>query len=167
MIELVHIGHSRKARGIEGGFRVQVEDAYLEDLQKARALFISIDGSKVPFILKSVDDSRSLVVKVEEIDNPEDAQPLLGQEIFLHLDEVSEKETINSSHALQGYTVLDQDKTQIGTIEELIEFPDQLLAKLSFNGKEILIPIHKDLIISLDETTQTIQLTIAEGLLNL
>ena len=167
MIELVHIGHSPKTRGIDGSFKIQVEDAYLEDLHKAKALFISLDGSKVPFILTSVDEQRSLVVKVEEINNPEAAQPLLGNEIFLHIDDVSEKELSDKKHALQGYTVLDQNENTIGTIAELMEFPDQLLAKITFNNKDILVPIHTDLIIAQNDTDQKLQLTIADGLLNL
>ncbi len=167
MIELIHIGHSRKARGIEGSFRVYVEDNYIEDLKKARALFISIDGSEVPFIIESVTDQKSLLVKLEDIDNPEDVQPLLGNEISLHIDEVSEKENLESQHPLTGYRVIDQDDQVIGVIEELIEYPDQLLAKLLIEQKEVLLPIHEDLIIDLNEDEQQIQITIAEGLLTL
>ena len=167
MIELVHIGHTRKARGIDGRFKIQIDEAYLEDFFKAKALFISLDGSKVPFLIQSVDNQRSLIVKLEEIDNPEDAQPLLGQEIFLHSDEISPRESINTAHVLTGYTILDQENNSVGLIQELIEYPDQLLAKISLEGKDILIPIHTDLILSQDDVSRQLQITIAEGLLNL
>lgn len=166
-MELVHIGHTRKARGIEGSFKLHVEDIYLDDLHHARALFISLDGSLVPFIIESVNDQKSLTIKVEDINNPEEAQQLLGKEIFLHQDEVSEKETTDSQHPLTGYLVIDQDKINIGIIDELLEYPDQLLAQIIVEGKQVLIPIHEDLILSLDDETRQIQLTIPEGLLSL
>lgn len=167
MIDLIHIGYSRKARGIDGSFKLHVEDAYLEDLHKARALFISIDGSEVPFIIESIDDQRSLVVKVEDINDPEQAQRLLGTEIYLHTDEVSEKVALDSQHPLTGYTVIDQHDTEIGIIEEMIEYPDQLLAKIIISNKEILLPIHEDLILAHNEEMQHIHLTLADGLLTL
>lgn len=167
MIELIQIGHSRKAKGIEGSFRVHVEDSYVEDLKKARALFVSLDGSEVPFIIESVSDQKSILLKLEGIDNPEDVQPLLGNEIFLHTDEVSEKEGLQAHHPLTGYNVIDQDDQVIGRIEELLEYPDQLLAKILIEQKEVLLPIHEDLILQLNEDEQWIQISIAEGLLNL
>jgi len=167
-MRLIHIGHTRKARGISGSFKLQVFDDYLNDLIKAKALFINLDGSKVPFMIERIEDTNSLVIKVEEIDSPEAAQALLGKEIFLHEEEVSEKsEEASAKNPLLGFHISDQNGQSVGKIEELLDYPDQILARVEINGKTILIPIHDDLICDLDEKNKTIQLTIADGLLTI
>lgn len=169
MTELTQIGYSSKSRGIDGQFKVRVEDRYKEDLLKARAVFINIDGSKVPFIIESTEERKDVILKLEEVESPEQVTAFLNREIYLSDDEISEDNhgpDLNK-HPLIGYMLTDQNETQLGIIEDIIEYPHQLLASLTYNDKPLLVPIHEDLIMSLDEGGGSVQLEIAAGLLDL
>ena len=169
MIELTQIGYSSKSRGIGGQFKVRVEDKYRKDLLSARALFINLNGSRVPFIIESIEERKDLILKLEEITNPEQVSAFLNKEIYLSDLEISE-ENIHSnqvSHPFVGFQIIDQEDNLIGLIEEIIEYPNQLLASLKYKDKPLLIPIHEDLILGIDKSGNSVKLEIAEGLLEL
>lgn len=169
MLELIHIGHSAKSRGINGKFKSRIENKFIPNLLSARALFINIDGSKVPFLIESAEDQGHVILKLDEIDTPEEVSHLLSRELYLDSKEITAELLVeeNEQHELVGFMIYDQTKTEIGTISELIEYPEQLLAKIKYKGKEVLLPIHEDLIINLDMENKIIELDIVDGLLDL
>lgn len=170
MVQLIHIGHSAKSRGVAGKFKARIRDQFKPDLSKARALFINLSGSKVPFLLESVEDHGHMVIKVEEIDSPEAVSQLLSKELYLDINEISDPSLLTSersNHQLVGYNITDQHGTALGQILEVIQYPDQLLAKISYKKKDVLIPIHEDLILELVEAKNEIKLEIVDGLLDL
>ncbi len=169
MLELIHIGHSAKTRGINGAFKTRIDNHYIPSLLKARAVFINLNGSKVPFLIESAEEKGHILLKLDEIDSPEAASALLSKELYLDKTEVDES-VINQQeqvHELVGYSLYNQGNELISTIDEIVEYPNQILAKLKYNGSEVLIPVHEDLIIELQPEHQRIQLEIAEGLLSL
>jgi len=170
LVQLVHIGHSAKSRGIAGKFKARIRDQFKPDFSKARALFINLNGSKVPFLLESVEDHGHMVIKVEEIDSPEAVSQLLSKELYLDIKEISDPSLLtseSSDHQLVGYDITDQHGKFLGQILEVIQYPEQLLAKILYNKKDVLIPIHEDLILELIEEKKKIKLEIVDGLLDL
>ena len=167
-LELIHIGFSTKSRGVNGHFKIKIEDKYKVDLKKARALFLNLNGSKVPFLIEEVQDLGQFVIKLEEIETPEEVTSLLSKEFYLDKKEVSiESFAENKAHELVGYSLFDQNENLVGEISDLEEYPNQLMATVTTNSKQVLIPIHNDLIISTDTEKKSITLTIVEGLLDL
>ena len=169
MIDLIHIGHTSKAKGIDGAFRVKIEHDRLDDLAKARALFIDLDGSKVPFLIHSVDTNSQVLIKLEEIDSPESVNPLLHKEIYLEAKEVTIQESSDTSsdHDLIGYTVIDEEENLIGRIIGIKEYPEQILAEVETKKGLSLIPLHIDFIAANDPDRRVMQLQLPEGLLDL
>lgn len=169
MLELIHIGHSAKSRGINGKFKSRIENKFIPNLLVARALFINIDGSKVPFLIEAAEDQGHVILKLDEIDTPEEVSHLLSRELYLDSREIAAELLVDEvqQHELVGFIVYDQSKQEIGSIKEILEYPDQLLAKLDYQDKEVLLPIHEDLILDLDKEKKTIDLEIVEGLLDL
>jgi len=168
-LELIHVGHSAKSRGINGNFKARIDKRFIADVLKARALFINLDGSKVPFLIESAVDKGDVILKLDEVDSPEAVSQYLSKELYLEAREVSEDNQSDKAqeNPLLGYTLIDQSSKEIGIIAALLEYPDQLLAKVDYQGKEVLIPIHEDLIIELDNSNKVLQLEIVEGLLDL
>ena len=168
MYSLIPIGHSSKSRGINGVLKLQVDEIYVPDLLKARALFIDNDGSQVPFIIESIEDAGSILVKLEEINSPEELSALVSRQIFLESSALSDEALADQTevkHELVGYHIHDQNDNRIAVIEEIIQYPSQLLAQINYNGTEHLIPIHTDLILEMNDDDKVIKLEIAEGLL--
>ena len=170
MIQFVHIGHSGKTRGLDGTFKLRVDERYLETLPQVRAIFIDHEGSKVPYLLEDCQTDGDILVKLEEVDTPEEASVLLNRSVYLDQNEIPQSLLElhqDQKHELTDYLLLDSNNFTIGPISEILEYPQQLLAKVSFNSKSILIPIHNDLIMHVDESNKTIQMEIPEGLLDL
>ena len=66
---------------------------------------------------------------------------------------------------ISGYTVFLKNNEVIGIVTEMIENPGQwLLTVITQDGKEILVPYHDDLVISMDSREKTIVLDLPEDL---
>ena len=170
MLEFVHIGHSGKTRGLDGSFKLRVEERFLDSLSDIRAIFVDHDGSKVPYLIENLSNQGDILIKLEEIDTPEQASELLNRSIYLNKEELPEsirESSDNESHELVNFLIVDEDNNTIGEISEILEFPEQLLAKVIYQEKTVLIPIHEDLILSMNHEDKTIQMSLPEGLLSL
>ncbi len=169
MLELISVGHSTKSRGIHGNFKANISKKFVLDVVRARAIFIKLDGSKVPFLIESAEDQGHVLMKLEEIDSPEAISAYLSKELFLDAEEISPENKFEEqeTNALVGYTIIDQQDNPIGIIIDILEYPEQVLAKVAYQNKEVLVPIHEDLIIELSEDTSNLKLEIADGLLDI
>ena len=54
----------------------------------------------------------------------------------------------------------------IGVVEEIVKLPGQDLLSVNKDGKEVLIPMVKQIIVSIDVQTKTIVVNPPEGLLD-
>ena len=170
MLELIHVGHSAKSRGIDGTFKARILEQFKEVLCQSRAVFININGSKVPFLIESCADKGDILLKLEEITSPEEVSHLLNKELYLDRVEVPQEvldKVLDNTHPLTHYEILNESGTLIGNITEIVEYPEQLMAKLDYKNKPILIPIHEDLIVQISESEQQITMQIPDGLLDL
>jgi len=166
LITLRAIGHSLKAHGKDGFLKLSVHDQYIEDLLKARALFIDMDGSDVPFLIKEIKESNHIFVKLDEIEDPQQASQLSSKEIYLHTDEITNlsDEVADQESELLNFKVLDQNEVYKGLIINVIENPHQILVEVKNDDKSFMMPLHENLIIQLNPDQQTIQVDIPEGL---
>lgn len=170
---LVPIGYTRKAYGVRGELRVQVEPRYLEDLLHAEFVFLELPDGLVPFRIASVRMDRWPVLKLEDVDERREAvwltsRPLLLAEKDLIPDERRrlEVETLAFAWA-EGYTLVDLSRGVVGPIEEVREFPQQEMAVVLREGRELLIPLHDALIVRVDEERRELVMDLPEGLLDL
>ena len=63
--------------------------------------------------------------------------------------------------------MIDKNKQKIGTIVEIIEKPFQSLMVVNANSKQILIPIHQDIILSVSHAKKEIQVELPNNFLDL
>ncbi len=167
MLELLHIGHSKKPKGVKGHLRLHIEDKYIESLGEARALFFDLDGSKVPFLIEGITMSNQLLVKLDEIDNPEEAQLLVSRSIFLDTKEVlinpeEESESKVFDHLI-GFTVKNEAGDSYGIIRSIEEYPSQMMALIDYKEKSYLWPLHDDNIIEVSANERTLVLSLPDG----
>lgn len=166
--QLTRVGVAGKGRGVDGTFKVRIEDLYHEDATKAKAIFIDRNGSLAPYLIESIQMGRPMLLKVEGIDDPESAEKFSGASLYFHSSDISEK--VSEEKPLHPYvtkTLMTGDGKVIGVIEDIIEYPQQLLAKLKLGSREVLIPIHDDLVININEEEGVLTVKVADGLLDL
>ena len=107
------------------------------------------------------------IVTFEDL-KPDEAQMLVGSDLYLPL-EMLPKLTGNRFyfHEVIGWTVIDSEKGDIGTIASVIDYPAQALFQIMKNDKEILIPVIDQVINKVDRDKKIIHITAPTGLIDL
>jgi len=167
----IEIGHTKKTYGVNGELKVHIEEHFQEDFREAGVLFLEIQGGQVPFFIENQREAGAWLVKLDEVDTPEEAVPLTGKKIFLRREDLrhtdGEGEEVSDLRLLEGFTIVDKEAGVIGGIEEVIELPQQLTAVVEYEGREVLIPLSEELITGVHPEEQVIEMDLPEGLLDL
>lgn len=174
MEELVEIGRLKKAHGLKGELRIQVQEHYLEDLFDAEVLFLDLNGQQIPFFIEAFrEEAVPPIVKLEDIDSKEAAERLQGKTILLRKSDLQDPDIPEAALSgleflyLKGFMVLDPEGQEVGLIAEVEAYPQQEMAVVQGATNEYLIPIHKDMILHIDVDAKTLQLDLPDGLLDL
>ena len=169
--EYILIGHTKKTHGAGGEIKVFIEDRFLDDFAQTDVVFINIHGKPAPFFIENVRVAGGLLLKLEEIDSPAQAKTLTSSEIFLRKQDLlhsKDEEAPPSTFIIfEGYEMEDEKLGKIGKIIEVIEYPQQELAVVAYQGREVLIPLHPDLIKKIDKKAGILTLALPEGILDL
>ncbi len=168
----VSIGHTKKARGFKGALRVALHEPYLEDFFATEVVFLKLNEQLLPFFIKEIVEEGDLVVCFEEVDTKESAQKLTGKELFLAEKDIRSATGQGSSAKLKeeqfiGFTIFDKTYGEVGTIEEIVALPQQAMAIVRYNRKEILIPLSDAFIEEIEKSNRILSMDLPEGLLNL
>jgi len=165
----VKAGRTGKAFGTEGALKFRVEEYLLDDFFEASVIFIELLGKPVPFFIESVHNEAPLIIKLEEVDSRDAALELAGKPILLRREDVAEEslEAPFGLTELDGFLIIDRALGEVGLIEEVIELPQQIMAALSYHGREVLIPLNDQFILEIDEKNRRIAMDLPEGLLEL
>jgi 16S rRNA processing protein RimM len=132
------------------------------------ALFIEEKGSLVPYFVDKVEPQLNNFVRIKfrGIDTQEQAKRLLKCELFLPdnlLPKLEEDEFY--FHEIVGFTAFDEEDNEVGSITEVYDLPNNPVAEILIEGKEVLVPLN--LMIELDKKNQKIYIEIPEGLIDL
>ena len=86
-------------------------------------VFIDIRGSLVPFFIEEISlRGDTAIVKLEDVDNPTQAQRLLKCGLYLPLEELEPlKDESFYFHELTGYRAIDREHGHIGTVAEILQ----------------------------------------------
>lgn len=148
-----------KSFGTDGGLLLS-SDVDLESLDFKEPVFIVFDGLQVPFfILDYQAKGARAVVHLNDVCNLDDAEELVGRTIYADVEVEDDGEV-----DFTGWAILDRGR-KIGICTGLEPIPGNpcLYVKLA-DGREPLIPLHEDFVVSVDEATRTLSLNLPEGL---
>ena len=133
-------------------------------------IFFDIDGSRVPFKVKGVEEGQHFVISLEDVDGRQESDKLTGKEIWVPLEQIKsrhQKSPRNIKAKWEDYTIHDEKTGVSFPIIRTEEFPQQLMAIVEANGKEMMIPLHDQLIVDIDKDQKVIRMEIPEGLMEL
>lgn len=158
MIDLIPIGKLGKSQGVNGHLRTILTRKV--DLSEVKAIFVNVRGDKIPYFVDSIEDNS---VKFDEINNPEDARYLTGFEILLNRDDF--EETIEESDQLSTFVgfMLHNDDQEIGRIDDVVEYPQQIMAIVKYEDEDILIPLVEEYILDIDSEQKKIYCELPDG----
>ena len=159
---MLRIAKVLTSNGVDGDVLVSAPDVALEDLQGP--VLIDFDGLPAPFFIESCTrrGSGKYIIHLTDVCNLEDAEELVGR--FLWSDEVEEDD--DEAQDFTGWKVLNRGD-YVGTVTDYEPIPGNLCLYLkpAEDADEIIIPLHEDLIISINEESLTLNLNLPDGLL--
>ena len=171
MDNIVSIGRTKKPHGLKGELKFCVEEHFLDDLMEAEMLILDVKGKKTPFFIEDVRAGNNIIVKLEEVNTPESAVALSEKEIFLREKDIKyaaqNKEDAQLPFAdCIGFTIFDFNNS-VGIITDLIEYPQQYMAAVNYENRDILIPLNPAFIKKVDVKNKKILMELPDGLLEL
>jgi 16S rRNA processing protein RimM len=162
----IQIGKLGKPHGLKGEIHViPANDDYLDFLDEG--VYVLIRG--LPYLIRNVREAGGVVISLEGLPDRTAVEGLRGLPVAMaYSEELAKIEDENPFEEWIGFFVEDQH-TQIkyGPIVDIIELPTQLTAVIEQDKKEILIPLHQDLILSMDMEKRIIFMNLPEGLVDL
>lgn len=160
------LGRILKAHGFDGTVTVKLEEAFIEKIPEMESVFLEIDGIPVPFFISESENTGAdiLRLKFEGYDTLGEINEFIGCRVFLTSSGSVRSKKINSS-GLTGYIISLADNSVVGKVKNIVENPGQILLVLkTAEGKELLIPFHDDLIISVERRKKVIVMDLPDGL---
>lgn len=168
--KLIGVGFTTKAHGAQGELKISLKDEYFDDFMNAEVIFMNVKGKPLPFFIENLREAGDILLKIEEVDTPADAKELTSKEIFLREKDIKVQKKqgeVLTFELMVGYELHDEQLGLIGTIESVEAMPQQHLAILDYQGKEVFIPLHPQMVVELDEKSKKIVLRLPDGLLEL
>jgi 16S rRNA processing protein RimM len=164
--QYVRVGVLQKPNGLQGEMKIELEYGLEEDYNRYHHMFILINGDYVPYFIEYRKEYNGEIIKLEDIDSPEQAAKFSLKGVYLREHEILSRKyhTDKEKEGLEGYMIYDGDKP-IAQIEEVREYPQQLIAVLLLDGQERLIPLVDAWINNIDATSRKLYMQLPEGIL--
>ena len=167
--EAFYIGYITKTKGLKGEVQLYFEydEPGLLDLD---VVFADINGKMVPFFVSvyKMQPNNTCNIYFDDIDHIDKAQPLLRKKIYLPLSKMPDRSDDDFHYNdLKGFIVTDETIGELGEIIEINEYPQQFVATVTYQNKEIMFPLNEDMIVEIDEDEGTLLVDLPDGLLDI
>lgn len=167
--DLFKIGKLQKTHGIHGEITLLYDDESYAAIE-TDFYFFEIESTFVPFFIEEItfaDDTRARV-KFEDIEDELEASKFSNTDIYVHRDEIdhpTQSERMGWNFYV-GFTVMDQNKRNLGIIDQIDTSTINHLFILKTDDGELLIPATDDFVDRTDDVNKIIYLNLPEGLID-
>lgn len=153
---MLQIAKILKSNGTDGGVLIGLHDINASEIDLSEPVFIEFDGLPVPFFIDSLQPkgTSKAIVHLTDVDNLEDAEEIVGRFISIEGEWEDEEE-----EDFTGWTVLDRGR-EIGKVTGVEPIPGNFCLYVG----DVMIPLHEDFILSVDEESRVMDLDLPEGL---
>ena len=175
-----------KSNGTDGELVLGFRDIAPEDINLQEPVFIIFDGLPVPFYIESFTKrgNTKALVRLTDISSMEDVEEIAGKAVYIEDDQIAELSLEEDGFAaLVGWMVLtpqipdqvgdddmeitdDMSLMEVGEITEFYDIPNNPCIEVETENGAVMIPLHEDLILSIDPEYQEIIMQIPDGLLS-
>ena len=167
-----------KSNGTDGELVLGFREIAPEDINLQEPVFIIFDGLPVPFYIESFvkRGNTKALVRLTDICSQEDVEEIAGKAVYVEDDQIPEMSLEDDGFAaLVGWTLLtpeipdqvgdDAEVVEVGEITDFIDIPNNPCIEVETENGAVMIPLHEDLILSIDPEYQEIIMQIPQGLL--
>ena len=184
-----------KSNGTDGELVLGFREIAPEDINLQEPVFIIFDGLPVPFYIESFQKrgNTKALVRLTDICSQEDVEEIAGKAVYIEQDGLPEMSLEEDGFAaLVGWVLLtpagipdqvgDDEETvgedeetagedeemelyEVGEITDFIDIPNNPCIEVETENGAVMIPLHEDLIISVDPENRELIMEVPEGLL--
>jgi len=173
LFKYINIGKILKSHHSNGELLATINRDFQDDILKAKAIFIEIDGLNVPFFIEQIDcDDGICTIKFEEFNRPEDVKKynnsiLSLREIDVDWKTKSQQPSLSNYSDFVNFEIFDSNTNNKLTIESIEQFPHQLMAKAIANKDktEVFIPLIPEFIENVDYINKKITMSLPDGMI--
>lgn len=172
MIQLIEAGRTYKVYGLKGALWISIAKKFQAFVKKNKVIFFNVEGNPVPFFIEKISVDDNWLVQLKDVENPETAALLTNQSIYvdqsrMKMDPGKMDEEMDDEESWIGFTLFDKTSGHSGIINAIEEFPQQLMAVVSFKDKEHYILLREEWIQQVDANSKTIQMELPVGMFEL
>ena len=164
-----YVGKIVKTHGLKGEVTLRIDNEQFDEIEELNYFLLDINDKLIPYFVENITfHSNKSFVLFQDLKTLEAANQLVGISVYLPLDLLPEKDGNDFySHEVVDFLVIDEEKGELGKVQEIIEYPTQSLIQILINGKEVLIPIHDDIIQDVDREEKKIYINAPNGLIDM
>ena len=154
---MLQIAKILKSNGTDGGLLIGVRDIEVGQIDPQEPVFVEFDGLPVPFFIQDIRQrgTSKAIIHLNDIDNLEDAEEVVGRAIYVEGEWEDEQEL-----DFTGWTLLNRGE-RVGTVTGMEPIPGNLCLYVG----DAMVPLHEDLILSVDPDARVLDLDLPDGLL--
>ena len=170
MKDVYRIGRIGKPHGVKGEMNFMFTDDVF-DRTDSDYLIIEVEGLLVPFFIEEYRfrSDETALLKLCDIDTQEQARQFTNCEVFFERSKADTPADELTWAQIVGFQIVDENNGEIvGKIVAVDNSTENILFEIeTAKGHQTLIPAHDSLIRDIDTSSQTITMTIPDGLLAL
>jgi 16S rRNA processing protein RimM len=170
--ETYQLGYIIKTHGLRGHVAAQFDVDDAAAYTKLKTVYLAFAAAPTKLVEHAVEKVQAqannrVLLKLRGIDRIEDAEPLRGAQLYLPLSALPKLEEDQFYfHDVIGFTVVDTELGELGTVENFYELPQQDVLSMRYQGQEVLIPVADELIGRADPEQKKLYVTLPDGLLD-
>ena len=170
---LQQIAQVLKSNGTDGELVLGFREIAPEDINLKEPVFIVFDGLPVPFFIESFTKRghTKALVRLTDICSMEDVEEIAGKAVYVEEDALPEMSLEEDGYAaLVGWMVLtpaedEEALIEVGEITDFLDIPNNPCIEVETENGAVMIPLHEDFILAVDEENLEIIMQIPAGLL--
>lgn len=159
---MLKIGKDLRGSGTEGELLVSFSAVAPGDIDLEEPVYIFFEGTPVPFFFGSFNQkgNSKAVVSLTGVRNLRDAEELRGCELYADYFEDDEGPDFT------GWTLEDAEGAKVGTVAGIEPIPGNPCLIVETENGQALVPLAEELVLSVDEKSETLRMSVPEGLLD-
>ena len=178
---MLQVAQVLKSNGTDGELVLGFREIAPEDINLQEPVFIIFDGLPVPFYIESIQKrgNTKALVRLTDICSQEDVEEIAGKAVYIEEDCLPEMSLEEDGFAaLVGWVLLtpagipdqvgkdeEMELYEVGEITDFIDIPNNPCIEVETENGAVMIPLHEDLILSVDPENRELIMEVPEGLL--
>ena len=178
---MLQVAQVLKSNGTDGELVLGFREIAPEDINLQEPVFIIFDGLPVPFYIESFQKrgNTKALVRLTDICSQEDVEEIAGKAVYTEEDSLPEMSLEEDGFAaLVGWVLLtpagipdqagedeEMELYEVGEITDFIDIPNNPCIEVETENGAVMIPLHEDLILSVDPENRELIMEVPDGLL--